>query len=377
MTGHALRGPTALASAAAWAVAAHTALNLALLHRPRPDADATEERVAVLLPVRDEAHRVAACVAAVLAQEGVGDLALLVGDDGSTDGTAAVVRAAAAGDRRVQVVDVPEPPDGWLGKPHALALLADLALLGGADVLVCVDADVVLHPRAVAASVALLRERRLGLLSPYPRLLADGPGPRLVQPLLPWSWAALTPVRLAERGAHPSLVVVGGQLVVLDAGAYADSGGHRAVRGQVLEDLALGRAVVRAGHRAAVADGSALAGCRMYDSWAEVAAGYGKSLHAAGPLAAAAAVALVAAWLWVAPWAVASAPGVDRRTRALAAAGAAAGPVSRALVARRTGTRVLPDALAHPVSVLAALAVLARSHLAARRGSLTWAGRAV
>ena len=127
------------------ALTGHTVVNAALLRRP-PRAAITTKRVAVLLPLRDEAERVAPCLAALLAQRGVPHLTIHVLDDGSTDGTADVVAAAGL----KAVTGAPLPP-GWLGKPHACQQLADAAQ--DAEVLVFLDADVVLEPDAVAGAV--------------------------------------------------------------------------------------------------------------------------------------------------------------------------------------------------------------------------------
>jgi hypothetical protein len=54
-----------------------------------------------------------------------------------------------------------------------------------------------------------------------------------------------------------------------------------------------------------------------------------------------------------------------------------AGAAGRALVAARTGSRVWPDALAHPLSVLALDVLVARSITGRRRGTLTWRGRTI
>ena len=69
--------------------------------------------------------------------------------------------------------------------------------------LVFVDADVVLAPHAVAASVALLRWAGLDLVSPYPRQLAVTPAERLVQPLLQWSWLTLGHPQRHQRQPGP------------------------------------------------------------------------------------------------------------------------------------------------------------------------------
>jgi hypothetical protein len=320
----------------------------------------------VLLPVRDEAHRVAACLESLLAQRHVPDLRVIVLDDGSSDGTADVVRAV--GGERVTLVSGAAPPAGWLGKPYACHQLAAHA---DADILVFVDADVVLRPDAVAAAVALLDG--FDLLSPYPRLLAVSPGERLVQPLLAWSWLTFLPLRAMERSRRPSLAAAGGQFLVLTRTGYDRAGGHAAVRGEVLEDIALARRVKRAGGRIALADGSSLATCRMYGGWADLSAGYRKSLWAAfGSPAGAFLVTTALLLLYVAPILLAGLGG------SWLGAGAVAyglGVLGRVVAARATGARAWPDALAHPVSIVLFGWLVAGSF--ATRGTARWKGRPV
>ena len=74
---------------------AHTAYNLRVLRTPSTQPAAVAERVSVLVPARDEAANIGACVAALLASEGVRDLEVLVLDDGSTDGTGEIVGSLA------------------------------------------------------------------------------------------------------------------------------------------------------------------------------------------------------------------------------------------------------------------------------------------
>ncbi|MGY2004046.1 glycosyltransferase [Blastococcus sp. SYSU DS1024] len=349
--------------------AVHAAVNAALLRRPPVDPPAVERQVTVVLPVRDEADQVAGCLAALLDQRGAERLRVVVVDDGSTDGTADVVRAVP--DPRVRLVTAPPLPAGWLGKPHACAVGA--AEAGDAEVLVFVDADVRLFPDAVAAAVAVLDAHRLDLVSPWPRPLAVGPAERLVQPLAPWLWITTLPLRLAERSPRPSLAAANGQFLVVRRAAYERAGGHAAVRGEVLEDIALLRAVKRAGGRGVPIDGSCLAACRMYDGWAAVRDGYAKSLWASvggTPVAGLAAAAALTAVYVVPPLA---ALGGSRA----GLVGYLAGVAGRLAGARASGARAWPDALAHPVSVLALDLLMVRSVRGRRRGTLRWRGRPV
>jgi hypothetical protein len=352
------------AAVGAAAASVHSVLNTRLLRRPLDAPPPPVGRVAVLLPVRDEAGRVGDCLRGLLAQ--TSDVRVVVLDDGSTDGTAEAVRRIG-GDRVELVTGGPLPP-GWLGKPHACAQAA--ARAADADVLVFVDADVVLAPHAVAACADLLERHDLDLVSPYPRQLAVTPVERLVQPLLQWSWLTFLPLRAAERSRRPSLTAANGQLLAVRRDAYDRAGGHAAVAGEVLEDLALLRAVKRTGGRGVVADGTGLATCRMYTSGTAVADGFTKSLWAAfGSPAGAVAVAAGLTVLYVVPAAAALAG-----SRA-GLAGYLAGVAGRVVTARATGGRAWPDALAHPVSVAALVALTARSWRGRRRGTLSWKGR--
>src|SRR4051812_21479966 len=96
-----------------------------------PDPSAPAIDVRVVIPARDEAAVIAACVGAVLPQA----TEVVVVDDASSDSTGAAAAAAGAAVVRLDG----DPPAGWLGKPRAC-----LAGAAGATTewLAFVDADV-------------------------------------------------------------------------------------------------------------------------------------------------------------------------------------------------------------------------------------------
>lgn len=340
----------------------HTLANTRLLRRPAA-AQLVTERVSVLLPLRDEAHRIVPCLRAIAAQTHLADAQLLVLDDGSTDGTAEVVLHELPG---VRVITGQPLPPGWVGKPFACQQLAEAAT---GSVLVFLDADVVLAPDGIARTVALLRDHDLGFVSPYPRQRTRSWAERLVQPLLQWSWLTFLPLRRAERSDRPSLVAANGQLLAVDAALYRSAGGHLGVRDEVVEDVALARRLREVGALGGFADGSQLASCRMYSGWGEIRSGYGKSLWAAfGSPMRGLAVAGVLLALYVAPL-------VALPSR-LALASYGLGVAGRWVAAGRTGGRRV-DALAHPLSVLLFAWLVVRSVVMHRRGTTTWKGRPV
>jgi hypothetical protein len=365
----AVGGLVAVGSAGALAATAHTAYNLSRLRRPPTEVPGVGERVSVLVPARNEADLIGLCVRAILASRGVPQLEVIVLDDNSADGTAGVVADIARTDPRVRLVTGAGVPPGWLGKTWACSQLAAHA---GGNVLVFVDADVVLHESGLGATVSLLRDSGLDLVSPYPRQECGSWPERIVQPLLQWSWLTAVPLGVAERSGRPALAVAGGQLLAVDADAYGRAGGHGGVRDQILDDIALARSVIRSGGRVAVADGTAVARCRMYTGGRALREGYAKSLWCAfGSPVGGLAVGAVLGAIYVVP-AVAALRG--SRTGAL---GYAAGVVGRVLVARRVGGTVWPDALAHPISIAAFGYLMGYSALRHRQGRLEWKGRPV
>jgi hypothetical protein len=231
----------------------------------------------------------------------------------------------------------------------------------------------VLERDAVSRVVALLARGELDAVSPYPRQTAMTVAERLVQPLLQWSWATLLPLRLAESSARPTLVAANGQLLVVTRDAYDRCGGHAGVRGDVLDDIALFQLLKQHGLRVALADGTDVATCRMYDDWPSLRDGYSKSLWAAtgSPTGAAAGAALLSLAYVVPPLAA-----LLTRSRA-GALGYAAAVAGRVVVGRRTGARVWPDALWHPASVVVLDYLMARSWVGRKRGTLTWKSRQV
>lgn len=365
------------ASLVALGLTAHTAYNLTRLRSLPATAPDVAESVSILIPARNEARNVEQTVRDALGQTGIEKLQVVVLDDGSTDGTGAILDAIH--DPRLTVIHAPDdsPPDGWLGKPWACARLAEHA---SGSVLVFLDADVRLEPGAVAGGIHLLRSLGLDLVAPYPRIDAPTPLQRLVQPLVPWSWATTVPLGWAEVSQWSSLSAANGQFLVFDAGAYHRIDGHAAVSAEVLEDIALMRAIRTAGGRAITADGSGVASCRMYATDQEMIDGYTKSLwDAFGSLAG----SVIATSFLVCTYTLPAVGLVSRdaRTRRWGALGYTAGVIGRELVARRTGepcvTRGAPDPLAHPVSIAAFAFLTGLSWKRRRAGTTQWKGRPV
>lgn len=348
----------------------HALVNLRILRRPSRNS-VSDEKISVLIPARNEELRIGSLVTSLTAQMGVPNMEVIVLDDHSSDGTADVVDAASRVDQRISLVSGKPLPSGWLGKTWASHQLAQVS---NGDVLVFLDADVVVSPDAIARSVNSLREAGLDLVSPYPRQITRTWLERIVQPLLQWSWLTTLPLRIAERSPRASLTAANGQFLVIDAQRYHQSGGFEAVKNEVLDDISILRHIKANGGRGVVIDGTDLAHCRMYESRADLISGYAKSLWTAfGGLAGTVFVNTVLLVAYVGPVLALLNP----TTRLIGATGVISGIAGRAIVAQRTRARVWPDSLLHPLSIVVFTWLNIVSWSRHLRGTTQWKGRSL
>lgn len=340
---------------------------------PLPDV---RPRVGVVVPARDEEDCIEACVRSLLAQEGV-ELDLVVVDDGSTDGTGAILDRLAAEDPRLEVVHGPPLPDGWLGKVHALHLGASRVR---GDWLLFADADVRMHPRAVASALGLAARDGRELVALMPRFEWETAFEHALMVALMIALVQAGSPRL-EDPAHPEDGAGSGSFTLVARAAYERAGGHAPLRSAVLDDIELGRLVKRAGARVAFRMAPELVRIRMYRGNRAAFWGLAKNVVASfegrvGP--ALAAGALVALMLLGPPAALAW----GALSAAPLACGAGAGVYLlqlATLAAMRPWHRYRWSRLpAFPLFAFSAVACLfAGSHRALRRGTVRWKGRDV
>lgn len=337
-----------------------TVVNVLAWRRPRL-GQRLPGRVSALVPARNEATTIDACVAALL-QTDVDELIVL--DDASTDDTAARVAAWARRDARVRLLRGGGPPAGWLGKAAACEGLRCAAT---GDWLLFVDADVRVAPDVL---------RRLGpvaadVVTAVPRQEAVGPVERLVLPLLHLTYTSWLLLPAVRGSRNPAVLAANGQLVLARAAALACLGGFAAVRAEVVDDMALVRAARRHGLRVDFLDGTELASCRMYTSGRAVIDGFSKNLYpgiGGSPLALALVLSLYTSTLLL-PWL--AAPWLP-----LAWVGVVANLLQRLLLAVRFRQSAL-DAFAHPAGVVLFLVIALRSAWWTWTGSASWRGRPV
>ena len=320
-------------------------------------------RSALLVPVRNEAATLPRTLHGLLAA-GFDEVIFL--DDESDDASAAVVRAVAdtwpEQSPSVRVLSGAPRPPGWVGKTWACAQLAEAS---AADLLVFCDADVCLAPGAAAALERQMSGQAATVFSVFCRQQTGSWSERLLTPLITDVVLCFLPFGLLAVPV-PAAATASGALLAFHRTAYHRLGGFGAVRGELVEDLAIARRARRMGEKLGLALGGELAQVRMYDRFSAVIEGMGRSL---APAVGGRRLLVLAGWGWhvVAYTVPVLLIGRSRWWQTAAALAVA----ERMLLEAKTGGRDWISALFMGLSPLAAAPVVAQ----AMRRRQSWKGR--
>jgi 4,4'-diaponeurosporenoate glycosyltransferase len=320
--------------------------------------------VSVVVPARDEERSLPTLLGSLPPGADV-----VVVDDGSSDGTAAV--AATAGAR---VVGAREVPAGWIGKSWACARGA--AHTDG-PTLVFVDADVRFADGGLEGVVATALASG-GLVSVQPFHEPGRPLEHLAQLFNVVSFAATDAGSPLGRRRGPTGAF--GPVLATSRADYEAVGGHEAVRGSVVDDVAIAERYRAAGLPVVVLAGGAAVRFRMYPAGlAQLVEGFTKNLATGAGSVRRTTVLLVVAWLTLLVQASAAPVLAATGRGTLWAAIGLHVAVAAQLwwMSRRLGRFGPLVSLLFPVSTGLFLVVFVRSVLATASGSVSWRGRRV
>jgi hopene-associated glycosyltransferase HpnB len=197
--------------------------------------------ITVLIPARNEAGVIGTTLSSLKNQGR--ELAIVVIDDRSTDGTRTV--AQASGIQNLRIVSGEPLPADWSGKLWALEqgfrhVNTPLTLL--------LDADIELRPGLVEALRRKLKENRLQLVSVMAHLRMAHFWERLLMPAFVYFFKMLYPFRLSNSGSTRVAAAAGG-CILLESQVIEEIGGFRAIRNELIDDCALAKQVKALGHR--------------------------------------------------------------------------------------------------------------------------------
>ena len=236
-------------------------------------AKASVSVVSVIIPARNEEANLEKVVRSIAGQEGVAEI--LVVNDHSEDRTGEILKRLAEEIPSLVALEAPELPPGWTGKNHALAYGAERAK---GDIFLFTDADTEHFEGTVAACVLRMEREGLAVYSLSPEQQTPTLWERA---FLPYIYS-----RLAERykfdevnDPQAPIAAANGQFFMISRRAYEAIGGHKEVRGEILEDVVLAKKAKLADHRLRFECGKGRVRTRMYPTVGEFWTGWVKNLY--------------------------------------------------------------------------------------------------
>jgi chlorobactene glucosyltransferase len=237
-------------------------LNLRSLKVPRRRARVPRPAplISVLIPARDEATNIGACLESLQRQD-YPNFEILVLDDNSADDTAGIVDRMAAADNRIKLITGQPLPQDWTGKPFACYQLAQQAR---GDWFLFVDADTIHAPHMLRSVLNTALKRKTSLLSGFPRQLTGSLPQMIAVPVIYFIIMSWAPLWLIHRlkSFHPSVAI--GQFMLFPRDEYWRIGGHKVVQSRILDDIWMGIEVSRRKGRHVAVDLSSVVSCNMY-----------------------------------------------------------------------------------------------------------------
>jgi hopene-associated glycosyltransferase HpnB len=197
-----------------------------------PDVD-------VVVPARDEADTISPVIGSLLAQDYRGRFRVILVDDNSTDGTAALAGTA----ENLSVITLQSKPAEWSGKLWALS---QGVAASRAPILLFTDADIVHDPRHLSSLVAKLLQSRADMLSEMVRLNCTSLAERALVPAFIYFFQMLYPFSRVNDPASPVAAAAGGT-VLIRREALQRIGGIEAIKNSLIDDVALAKSVKKSG----------------------------------------------------------------------------------------------------------------------------------
>jgi hypothetical protein len=158
-----------------------------------------------------------------------------------------------------------------MGKPHACQILSEMT---SRPFLLFIDADVRLTKQAAARLIPIAG---VDLVSGIPHQRIEGIVEMAIIPMINTMIYGYLPVVFMRMSSHPAFTAACGQMTMVRASAYRQSGGHAAVACFMHDAMQLARLFRRKGLRTDLVDGTRLAECRMYNNPAAVIEGFAKN----------------------------------------------------------------------------------------------------
>jgi chlorobactene glucosyltransferase len=248
---------------------------ITLMHFPAlPNQKAAEPGrpyVSIILPVRNQARTVEACVGSLVHLD-YAEKEIIIVDGGSTDGTLDQISKYS---EMVRVVEEDPLPEGWVGKNWACNQGYKQAK---GELLLFTDGDSIHGIDSLARSVGYLQAEKADMVTLAPGTILRTFWEKVLQPPIFLLIMILVGGKFVNDDRRKN-AIGNGQYMLFTREAYDRIGGHAAVRNNIVEDYNMARLLKKAGMRLRFVTGQDVLGVRMYASLAEIWRGWRKNFY--------------------------------------------------------------------------------------------------
>jgi len=200
--------------------------------------------VVAVVPARNEADVIQRSIGSLIAQDYPGEFHIVLVDDQSDDGTGDLARGMHS--PRLTVLTGAPRPTGWAGKLWAMHQGGEHATSMAPEFLWFTDADIAHSPDNLRHLVARAEDCGKVLVSLMARLSCKTAAEHFLIPAFVFFFDMLFPFG-AVNDPKSRVAAAAGGCMLARRGALENAGGIAAIRHNIIDDCALGRAMKRQG----------------------------------------------------------------------------------------------------------------------------------
>ena len=206
--------------------------------RPHP-----KPKVSIILPARNEEGFIEKCLTSLLDQD-YNNYEIIVIDDRSEDKTAEIIKKMAEKNSKIIYVLADPKPENWMGKNWAC--MEGFKKSTG-ELLLFTDADTKHSKNIISLSVAHLLCDNLDALTVIPKMICLDKWTKITLPMLStFLHTRFSAIRVNDPSKKTGYFF--GSFFIIKRKTYEEVGTHEGVKGEIVEDGALGKKVKELGH---------------------------------------------------------------------------------------------------------------------------------
>ena len=242
-----------------------------LLKNPQEKPLKNKPLISIIIPSRNEAHRISECIKTLKSQT-YPKLEIIIVDD-STDNTVEVIKSIVGNDKRFKIIKQKKLPTGWVGKPFALQQGSKSSK---GEWLLFIDADTYYDPVLIERTIEFALKNKLDMLSLAPRHICKSFWEKVIQPIPLSVIPAASPLAKVNdpksKVAHAS-----GPYIMIKHSIFDKVGGYETIKGHIADDIELAKLIKTSGFRLGFANAQSMMNLRMYEKFSEIWEGWSKN----------------------------------------------------------------------------------------------------